>query len=70
MEIMKKTILNVKGATTLSKAQQQEVNGGIDLIGYGDLSKCGCDCAGNVTGPLYCQKFMACPQVYTCEEIM
>ncbi|WP_075344286.1 hypothetical protein [Tenacibaculum agarivorans] len=65
---MKKSFLNVPGATQLSKAQQQEVNGGIDLIGYGDLSKCGCDCAGRVTGPLYCQKLIGCPQVYTCEE--
>ncbi len=67
---MKKSFLNVSGANLLSKAQQQEVNGGIDLIGYGDLSKCGCDCAGRVTGPLYCHKLMACPQVYTCEETM
>ena len=67
---MKKSILNVQGATKLSKAQQQEVNGGIGLIGNVDLSKCGCDCEGRVTGPLYCQKFIACPQVYTCHETM
>ena len=59
-------ILNIKGATKISKAAQSKINGG---IGAGaDLSKCGCDCAGRVTGPLYCHWQIACLQVYTCNE--
>lgn len=67
---MKKSILNIKGVSQISKAEQSQINGGIDwdLIGYGDISKCGCDCRGSVTGPLYCLQLIACPQVYTCEE--
>ncbi|WP_299837689.1 hypothetical protein [uncultured Tenacibaculum sp.] len=67
---MKKSFLSIQGATTLSKAQQKEVNGGISFGKDVDLSKCGCDCAARVTGPLYCQKYIACPAVYTCEETM
>ena len=63
---MKKNILNIKGATAISKANQSTINGGAGWGSGGDLSKCGCDCAGRVTGPKYCPWFMACPQVYTC----
>lgn len=65
---MKKNILNIKGASVISKNEQSQINGGIGLGGY-DLSLCGCDCAGRVTGPKYCPWFMACPQVYTCDDI-
>jgi hypothetical protein len=60
-----KNLVNIKGVSTLSRAEQQSISGG---IGTPDLSLCGCDCAGNVTGPLYCRFYIACPQVYTCEE--
>ncbi|WP_046755561.1 hypothetical protein [Kordia jejudonensis] len=63
---MKNNILNIKGATAISKNEQSQINGGIG--GY-DFSKCGCDCAGRVTGPKYCEWFIACPQVYTCNDI-
>ncbi|MBC8756353.1 hypothetical protein H2O64_16885 [Kordia sp. YSTF-M3] len=59
---MMKNILNIKGVSAISKEEQGQINGG---AGY-DLSKCGCDCAGRVTGPKYCRWFIACPQVYTC----
>lgn len=68
---MKKKFLNIEGVTTLSKAQQKEVSGGFspeDLIGYGDISKCGCDCGGSVTGPSYCSEIMACIHVYRCDD--
>jgi hypothetical protein len=55
-----KKLVNIKGVSVLSRAEQQSVGGGYDL------SLCGCDCAGNVTGPKYCPWFIACPQVYTC----
>lgn len=68
---MKKNFLSIQGATILTKTQQKEVSGGVSFpIKDWDLSKCGCDCAGNVTGPFYCRKFIACPQVYTCAEVM
>ena len=64
-------ILNIKGAKEISKQAQSQINGGIsiNLDPNVDLSKCGCDCAGRVTGPLYCNWFIACPQVYTCDDI-
>lgn len=61
---MKKNFLSIKGATTLSKAQQQEVTGGA----IPDLSKCECSCSGDVSGPLYCAKFVSCPQHYWCDD--
>ena len=64
---MKKQILNVAGSAILSKKAQKEITGG---GGTPDLSLCGCDCAGGVTGPFYCFKYIACPQVYTCTEYM
>lgn len=63
---MKLGILNVAGSAILSKKAQQNVKGGKGGISKPDLSKCGCDCAGSVTGPKYCGFYMACPQVYTC----
>lgn len=65
---MKLKILNVAGSEILSKKAQQNVKGGIGGSGKPDFSKCGCDCAGNVTGPSYCGFYFACPQVYTCQE--
>jgi len=62
---MKKQILNVAGSQVLSKKAQQEITGGAGG-GIPDLSKCGCDCAGSVTGPKYCKLYFACLQVYTC----
>ena len=60
---MKKNILNIKGATAISKQSQSEINGGISGIGA-----CGCDCAGRVTGPAYCQQILGCLQVYRCND--
>ncbi|WP_430408643.1 hypothetical protein [Kordia sp.] len=66
---MKKSILNIKGATAISKQDQRQVNGGAGWnFGGKDLSKCGCDCAGRVTGPFYCLSEIACLQVYTCDD--
>lgn len=59
---MKKNILNIKGASVISKNEQSQINGGFQY----DLSLCGCDCAGRVIGPKYCPWYMACPQVYNC----
>ena len=63
---MKKDFLNISGVSILSKEQQKSLNGGIIV----DLSKCGCDCAGRVTGPIYCNQYFACTQEYTCNEEM
>ena len=61
---MKSQILNVVGSQVLSKKSQQEIKGGIS--GKPDLSLCGCDCAGNVTGPFYCSFYIGCTQQYDC----
>ena len=60
---MSKIFLNIKGATILTKSEQKSLTGG---AGGNDPSLCGCDCAGNVTGPFYCVFIMSCPQVYNC----
>lgn len=66
---MKKNILNIKGAKAINKTDQSQINGGAGWnLGGTDLSKCGCDCAGRVTGPFYCHYQIACPQVYTCDD--
>ncbi|WP_299109683.1 hypothetical protein [uncultured Tenacibaculum sp.] len=62
---MKNNLLNLKGATVLNKRDLKSITGGIS---FNDISKCGCDCAGRVTGPFYCQQLIGCPQVYTCGE--
>lgn len=62
-EIMKKSILQIKGMEVLSKEHQRNIKG---AASGGNTGKCGCDCAGNVTGPYYCQLYFACPQIYTC----
>ncbi len=61
---MKKSILNIKGVSAISKEAQRQISGGIGL-GSGS---CGCDCAGRVTGGIFCQLNFACPQVYTCDD--
>jgi len=63
---MKSKFLNIEGAQVLTKENQKNIFGGVS--GNYDLSKCGCSCSGSVTGPFYCQKFIACPQVYTCQD--
>jgi len=60
---MKKNILNIKGVSAISKQDQSQINGGA-----GGFFGCGCDCAGRVTGPKYCEDLIACPQVYTCDD--
>ena len=60
---MKKNILNIKGASVISKQNQSEINGGAS-----GLSGCGCDCAGRVTGPPHCQLIFGCLQVYRCND--
>ncbi|UGU16149.1 hypothetical protein LS482_21035 [Sinomicrobium kalidii] len=51
----------------LDKAEQKQIAGGASgsCQDY-DLSLCGCDCKGSVTGPKYCSTCMGCPQVITC----
>ena len=62
---MKSKILNISGSQILSKKAQQEITGG---GGWGkpDLSKCGCDCTGAVTGPSYCGFYFGCTQQIDC----
>lgn len=66
---MLRNTLKIKNAQELSRSEQRAILGG---AGGGttppDLSKCGCDCAGRVTGPAYCPLYMGCLQVYTCDE--
>lgn len=61
---MKNKFLNIAGAEVLSNEKLKQINGGAKV----DLSLCGCDCAGSVTGPEYCSLYMACLAVYTCQE--
>lgn len=61
-----KKLKAISGASILNSKQQKDIVGGIS--GDPDLSKCGCDCAGRVTGPFYCGFYIGCPQVYTCGD--
>lgn len=63
---MKSKLLNIQGAELLSRDAQKTIVG--SGKGNPDLSLCGCDCAGSVTGPWYCSNYIACPQVYTCQD--
>ncbi|MFC3161448.1 hypothetical protein SAMN05443633_101532 [Chryseobacterium arachidis] len=56
----------LKNATKLKKADLKNITGGAS--GTPDLSLCGCSCSGSVTGPKYCIQYIACPQVYTCDQ--
>ncbi|GGG30149.1 hypothetical protein GCM10011344_33850 [Dokdonia pacifica] len=62
---MKKLSL-ISGAVTLNSKQQKDVLGGAGGGPDGEAMVCGCDCAGNVTGPSYCSFIISCPQIYTC----
>lgn len=63
---MKTNILNIAGVEVLSKENLKTIKGqGFKEV---DLSLCGCSCSGSVTGPKYCVYYIACPQVYTCQE--
>lgn len=61
---MKTNILNIAGVEVLSKENLKAIKG----QGPVDLSLCGCSCSGSVTGPKYCVYYIACPQVYTCNQ--
>lgn len=61
-----KKLKAISGASVLNSKQQKDIVGGIS--GKPDLSLCGCDCAGAVTGPFYCPYYIGCPQVYTCDD--
>ena len=61
---MKNRLLSLSGIEILSREQQKMIVGQSKF----DLSKCGCDCAGSVTGPFYCAGQIACLQVYTCQD--
>jgi len=61
---MKTNFLNIDGITILSREHQGTIKGKAGV----DLSLCGCSCSGSVTGPYYCNLYLACPQAYTCEE--
>ncbi|MFK7748995.1 MAG: hypothetical protein AB8B65_11425 [Kordia sp.] len=65
---MKKNILNIKGVSAISKEAQSQINGGAAWPGDGGFQGCGCDCAGRVIGPKFCEYLIACPQVYTCDD--
>jgi hypothetical protein len=63
---MKTNILNIAGVEVLSKENLKTIKGqGFAAV---DLSLCGCSCSGSVTGPKYCVYYIACLQVYTCQE--
>ncbi|KQS53576.1 MAG: hypothetical protein JNM71_14610 [Flavobacterium lindanitolerans] len=67
---MKTNILNIAGVAVLSKENLKAITGqgSVDLDTSIDLSLCGCSCSGAVTGPKYCIYYIACPQVYTCDQ--
>ena len=62
---MKTSLLNLPGVEVLSRESQKTILG---QAGKPDLSLCGCSCSGAVTGPYYCIQYIACPQVYTCND--
>lgn len=64
---MKTNLLNIAGVKVLTKENQRMIKG--QISGEPDLSKCGCSCSGAVTGPSYCDRYIGCPQVYTCGEV-
>jgi len=64
---MKTNLLNITGVQVLSKDHQKAVVGQAGGKNH-DLSLCGCSCSGSVTGPFYCIQYIACPQVYTCDD--
>ncbi|WP_286925588.1 hypothetical protein [Flavobacterium sp. UBA4197] len=66
---MKSNLLNIAGVQVLSKENQRTITGAVGVINP-DLSLCGCSCSGSVTGPAYCRRYIACPQVYTCLDVM
>ncbi|MEE1944790.1 hypothetical protein VRU48_06715 [Pedobacter sp. KR3-3] len=65
---MFKNTSKIKNVQQLSRSEQKAILGGAGGGNPPDLSKCGCDCAGRVTGPVYCAQYMACLQVYTCDD--
>ncbi|MEO8515642.1 MAG: hypothetical protein ABI426_02805 [Flavobacterium sp.] len=62
---MKFNLLNLPGVEVLSRESQKTILG---QVGKPDLSLCGCSCSGAVTGPYYCVQYIACPQVYNCND--
>jgi len=58
----------LKNAKKLKTSDLKEIVGGAGKMGTPDLSLCGCSCSGSVTGPKYCPTYIACPQVYTCDD--
>ncbi|MCD1116861.1 hypothetical protein [Chryseobacterium turcicum] len=58
----------LKNAKKLKQADLKNIVGGVKG-GNPDLSLCGCDCAGTVTGPEYCPQYFGCLQVYTCKDV-
>ena len=66
---MKANLLNIAGVQVLSKENQKAIVGQGGIKNH-DLTLCGCSCSGAVTGPFYCDLYIACPQVYTCQETM
>ena len=58
---MRSTIFSLTGVQVLSKEHQKSIMGS-------GTTGCGCSCSGAVTGPAYCHKLFACPQVYTCNQ--
>lgn len=65
---MKTRFLNIQGAEVLSTETLKTIKG--SGKGNPDLSLCGCSCSGSVTGPYYCVQYIACPQVYTCKDLI
>lgn len=51
----------LKNAKKLKKSDLKDIIGGVS--GNPNLSLCGCDCSGAVTGPYYCVQYIGCPQV-------
>ncbi|ESU28276.1 hypothetical protein FLJC2902T_16240 [Flavobacterium limnosediminis JC2902] len=64
---MKTRLLSISGVEVLSNESQKMIQGS-GKGGNPDLSLCGCSCSGAVTGPAYCVQYIACPQVYTCND--
>lgn len=62
---MKKTTSSLKKAMPLKREDLKNIIGG---NGGEEMLLCGCDCGGRVTGPKYCESYISCPQIYTCDD--
>lgn len=58
----------LKNAKKLKSSELKDIVGGAGNGGTPDLSLCGCNCDGTMSGPKYCGQYMGCLQVIRCND--